>query len=217
MVSGSASAPILSESHESLAGRILGRRVLPFSYREYCLYHLHDDLAFEEILRRHAGFRERLLEGDAPGALSLVRSLDTELVRFTAALRRYATDYWRDGGFPEVWKQGDLERRQDFLWESVVKKAISEDLAPAGKTRKPENIQQLRASYLLSHPGIELNLSKIASDAGLKAPTGRGEPPALRADRPRAASPGNSGATRSGRTKETSSAMSWTCPSATQS
>jgi len=171
VVSGSASAPILRQSRESLAGRILDRRVLPFSFREFCLFRLQTDGSFGETLKQYAGFRERLLRGEgadgAASALSLIQGLASALVRYTAALTKSLTDYWREGGFPEVWELQGFERKQEYLWDSVVRKMIHDDFAPVAKYRKPENIDRL-ILYLLSHPGMELNVARIAKDAGLK-------------------------------------------------
>ena len=48
IVSGSASSPIFRRSQESLLGRIKDRHLLPFSFREFCLFKLRKKTGFSE-------------------------------------------------------------------------------------------------------------------------------------------------------------------------
>ena len=166
IVSGSASSPIFRKSQESLVGRIKDRHLLPFSFREFCLYHLRDDSSFAETMARFGPLREHLLAGDGGSALAVLRDLDAALLPYWSRLDTCATNYWREGGFPEVWQISDPVRKQEFLWENQVRKVLFEDLALVTYYRKPENIARF-ILYLLSHPGAEINIAKIASDANV--------------------------------------------------
>jgi len=172
IVSGSASSPIFRKSRESLLGRIKDRHLLPFSFREFCLFRFHreGDPVFAEVLSRYRRLRGLLIESRGEEALDLLRQLDTELTRFRSRLDELAMDYWREGGLPEVWAINDVVRKQEYLWDNYVKKVLFEDLAVLKEYRKPENIARL-ILYLLANPGIELNVSTIARQAGVNRKT----------------------------------------------
>jgi len=74
--------------------------------------------------------------------------------------------YWREGGFPEVWEMEDPVKRQEYLWDNQVRKVLFEDLAQVSAPRKPENVARL-VLYLLANPGVELNVTRIAGEAGV--------------------------------------------------
>lgn len=166
VVSGSASVPIARESRESLAGRIRQRHLLPFSFREFCLYRLSGDSGFRQVLGAYPLLRAHLLEGRAAEARDLLLRLDSELLRFRAELDRCTQDYFRDGGFPEIWQLADPAIRQEHLWDSFIKRVLFEDLAMPAERRKPENLARL-CLYLMAHPGQELNTSRIAREAAV--------------------------------------------------
>ena len=172
IVSGSASSPIFRKSRESLLGRIKDRHLLPFSFREFCLFRFHQggEPVFAEVLSRYGRLRGLLIEGRGEEALGLLRQLDTDLTRFRGRLDELAADYWREGGFPEVWAINDVVRKQEYLWDNYVKKVLFEDLAVLKEYRKPENIARL-ILYLLANPGIEMNVSTIARQAGVNRQT----------------------------------------------
>jgi predicted AAA+ superfamily ATPase len=169
VVSGSASSPIFRGSRESLVGRVKDRHVLPFSFREFCLFQFQrtEDKPFGEILSRYTRLRSLLVENRGDEALALLRQLDMDLIRFRSKLDEHILAYWRDGGFPEVWEINDVVRKQEYLWDNFVKKVLFEDLAVAVRYRKPENVARL-ILYLLANPGVELNTANIAREAGVK-------------------------------------------------
>lgn len=167
VVSGSASSPIFRSSQESLLGRIKDRHLLPFSFREFCLYRLRDQPAFGASLSRYRCLRDCLLNEDASGAVDCVANLHREMEPFAQAINQAVMDYCVDGGFPEVWELPDDVRKIEYLMEQQVRKVLYEDLMILTTYRKPENVLRLFL-HVLQHPGIEVNMSKIASEAGVE-------------------------------------------------
>ncbi|MGD0092223.1 MAG: ATP-binding protein [Planctomycetota bacterium] len=166
VVTGSASSPIFRKSQESLLGRIKDRHLLPFSFREYCQYHLRGRPEFAQILEAHHQLRPALLSGDGPAALACATKLHEALTPFAAEVNTAVLDYCREGGFPEVWPLTDPVRKIEYLMEQQVRKVLYEDLMMLTQYRKPENVLRFFV-YLLAHPGIELNIGKIAQQAGV--------------------------------------------------
>jgi predicted AAA+ superfamily ATPase len=167
IVSGSASSPIFRSSQESLLGRIKDRHLLPFSFREYCQYRLRTKPEFAQILGAHGRLRDPLLNDDGQGAAASVSKLDDALRPFSAEIREAVIDYSRDGGFPEVWALSDPVRKIEYLMEQQVRKVLYEDLMMLTQYRKPENVLRFFL-FLLSRPGIEINATKVAQQAGVE-------------------------------------------------
>lgn len=167
VVSGSASSPIFRSSQESLLGRIKDRHLLPFSFREYCFYHLRDKPNFSEKIEQHRGLRRLLLEGDTSAAVKSVNDLHEALVPYEQDIGKAVIAYCREGGFPEVWSLEDPVRKMEYLMEQQVRKVLYEDLMALTQYRKPENVLRFFV-YLLAHPGIEINMSTVAKEAGVE-------------------------------------------------
>ena len=164
VVSGSASSPIFRSSQESLLGRIKDRHLLPFSFREFCQYQFRHQQAFLEVIAAHRALRPALLRYDAAGALKCVGELQNALAPFAADLDQAVIAYANDGGFPEVWQLPDPVRKIEYLMEQQVRKVLYEDLMALTQYRKPENVLRFFV-YLLSNPGVEINVARIARDA----------------------------------------------------
>jgi predicted AAA+ superfamily ATPase len=167
VISGSASSPIFRTTQESLLGRIKDRHLLPFSFRESCQYRFREQQDFSAILSRYLPLRHTLLEGDGHQAAQRVQSLASELQPFDSLIDQAVIDYCRDGGFPEVWSLTDPVRKIEYLMEQQVRKVLYEDLMMLTQYRKPENILRFFV-YLLSHPGLEINLKKVSSESGVE-------------------------------------------------
>ncbi len=167
VISGSASSPIFRSTQESLLGRIKDRHLLPFSFREFCLYELRNQPAFSKILSGFSPLRQVLLEGDGYVASENVIRLAGQLSEFESEIDRAVIDYCRDGGFPEVWPLADPVRKIEYLMEQQIRKVLYEDLMMLTKYRKPENILRFFV-YLLSHPGAEINIKKVSSESGVE-------------------------------------------------
>jgi hypothetical protein len=167
VISGSASSPIFRSSQESLLGRIKDRHLLPFSFREYCEYRLRRQPAFAAILATHCRLKAALLACDGRAAVDCIDHLDRAIAPFRQEIDQAVLDYSREGGFPEVWSLPDAARKIEYLMEQQVRKVLYEDLMSVGRYRKPENVLRFFV-YLLAHPGVELNTTKIASDAGVQ-------------------------------------------------
>jgi len=165
VVSGSASSPIFRKSQESLLGRVKDRHLLPFSFREYCQFRLRNVKSFSQILAGHK-IRPLLLNKDGHGVLQCVMQLHNELKPLRNQIDRAVIDYCREGGFPEVWDLPDPVRKIEYLMEQQVRKVLYEDLMTLAQYRKPENVLRFFV-YLLANPGVEINTTKIASDAGV--------------------------------------------------
>jgi uncharacterized protein len=167
IVSGSASSPIFRSSQESLLGRIKDRHLLPFSFKEYCLYRLRENAEFSNILHRYRDLRNLLMANDGPGAVEQITRLEHELEPFEHEINQAVISYCREGGFPEVWQLSDPVRKMEYLMEQQIRKVLYEDLMTITQYRKPENVLRFFV-YLLAHPGNELNMANIAGEVGVE-------------------------------------------------
>lgn len=167
IISGSASSPIFRSSQESLLGRIKDRHLLPFSFREFCLYNLNSDPKFQDALPKPEELRQLLLDEKAEDALRYLELLDNKLSPFRNQLSQSVAAYTREGGFPEVWSIRDPIRKMEYLMEQQVRKVLYEDLMAITKYKKPENVLRFFV-YLLAHPGIEINTAKVAKEIGVE-------------------------------------------------
>jgi hypothetical protein len=167
IVSGSASSPIFRSSQESLLGRIKDRHLLPFSFKEYCLYRLRKNMAFSDILRRHGDFRNLLMAHEGLKAVEQISRFEVELQPFENEINQAVISYCREGGFPEVWQLAEPLRKMEYLMEQQIRKVLYEDLMTITQYRKPENVLRFFV-YLLAHPGNELNTANIAGEVGIE-------------------------------------------------
>lgn len=167
IVSGSASSPIFRSSQESLLGRIKDRHLLPFSFKEYCLYRLRKNAAFRDILHRYGDFRNLLMANEGPKAVEQITRFEHELQPFEDEINQAVISYCREGGFPEVWQLADPLRKMEYLMEQQIRKVLYEDLMIITQYRKPENVFRFFV-YLLAHPGNELNTANIADEVGVE-------------------------------------------------
>jgi len=167
IVSGSASSAIFRFSQESLLGRIKDRHLLPFSFREFCLYSLRGESAFTSTIDSHSHIRHLLMKGKGDEAVKAIESLENELSAFEGDIDKAVIAYCREGGFPEVWTLTDPVRKIEYLMEQQVRKVLYEDLMSLTQYRKPENVLRFFV-YLLAHPGMEINMSKLASEVGVE-------------------------------------------------
>jgi len=167
IISGSASSPIFRSSQESLLGRIKDRHLLPFSFREFCLYSLRDAAGFEASLPQPEELRHLILGEKAEGARDFLERLDKSLSPFDARINQSVNTYAKEGGFPEVWEIRDPIRKMEYLLEQQVRKVLYEDLMALTKYKKPENVLRFFV-YLLAHPGAEINIAKVANEIGIE-------------------------------------------------
>ena len=167
VISGSASSPIFRSSQESLLGRIKDRHLLPFSFREYCQYHLRQRAEFARILDAHRQLRLMMFEEDALGAVDCVNRLGQMLMPFKTEIDDAVVNYCIEGGFPEVWQLPNPVRKIEYLMEQQIRKVLYEDLMMVTQYRKPENVLRLFV-YLLAHPGQEINITKAAAAANVE-------------------------------------------------
>jgi predicted AAA+ superfamily ATPase len=167
IVSGSASSPIFRSSQESLLGRIKDRHLLPFSFKEFCLFQLKDNPDFSAALARYSNMRGLLLKGKGDEVVELLKGLEQDLEPFKADIGKAVVSYCREGGFPEVWQFTDPVRKIEYLMEQQVRKVLYEDLMSLIQYRKPENVLRFFV-YLLAHPGMELNITNIAKKTGVE-------------------------------------------------
>lgn len=167
IISGSASSPIFRSSQESLLGRIKDRHLLPFSFREFCLYELNSHPQFRAALPKPEELRQLLLDEKAKDALRYLELLDNKLSPFRNQISQSVAAYTREGGFPEVWSIRDPIRKMEYLMEQQVRKVLYEDLMALTKYKKPDNVLRFFV-YLLAHPGIEINTAKVAKEIGVE-------------------------------------------------
>lgn len=167
VVSGSASSPIFRSSQESLLGRIKDRHLLPFSFREFCLYSLRSDSTFESLLPKPETLRQLILDGKSEDALRYLERINENILPFNDKISQFVSEYTREGGFPEVWNIRDPIRKMEYLMEQQVRKVLYEDLMTLTKYKKPENVLRFFV-YLLAHPGVEINTTQVASEIGVE-------------------------------------------------
>ncbi len=169
VVSGSASSPIFKKSRESLLGRVKDYHILPFSFREYLLYHSRENAEITEELEDtyvKGKTAQGMFAGD-PKHLDLKKvTIYPVSDNLWSAAQAAFKDYICSGGFPEVWNLETWEQRTDYLYDNQVKKVIYEDLLIAAQFRKPEQLKSFYIS-LLERPGQEVNLSQIATETGV--------------------------------------------------
>jgi len=166
IISGSASSPIFRSSQETLLGRIKDRHLLPFSFKEYCLFKLHMQSGFSEIISNYSNIRQFLFKNDIEGLVKILNKAASDLKPYLSNIDRAVISYLREGGFPEVWEIKDPVRKIEYLMEQQIRKVLFEDLMSLVKYKKPENILRFLV-YLLGHPGIEINITKTANDIGV--------------------------------------------------
>jgi len=167
IVSGSASSHIFRQSQESLLGRIKDRHLLPFGFKEYCLFQLRGAPAFSSTIRQHGGLRQLLMDGRGAEVVQSITELESKLAPFERQVGDAVVSYCREGGFPEVWQLADPVRKIEYLMEQQVRKVLYEDLMALTQYRKPENVLRFFV-YLLAHPGMEINISTLAQEIGVE-------------------------------------------------
>ncbi len=167
IVSGSASSHIFRQSQESLLGRIKDRHLLPFGFKEYCLFQLRRSPVFSSTISQYGGLRRLLMEGRGAEVVQYISELGSKLAPFERQIGDAVVSYCREGGFPEVWQLTDPVRKIEYLMEQQVRKVLYEDLMALTQYRKPENVLRFFV-YLLAHPGMEINISTLAKEIGVE-------------------------------------------------
>ncbi|MEO5356514.1 MAG: ATP-binding protein [Nitrospirae bacterium YQR-1] len=169
-ISGSATTPIFKKSRESLLGRIKDFHVLPFSFREFLLYHNLDlSVVLNNIYKTGKTIQGMLSEHFKYADLEEVHVPQIE-EHLRDNISYYFEIFLKEGGFPEVWSLPDWETKQSYLFDNQVKKVILEDLVLTVELRKPEMLKRFYIS-LLENPGREINFQKLASDLGVSRAT----------------------------------------------
>lgn len=172
-ISGSASSPIFKKSRESLLGRIKDYHILPFSFREFLLYHNRKEYYLVNQ------FNEIYKTGEAIMGMFAKHPEYAELQKVTITpiqeglrqnIEEHLKKYLIEGGFPEVWRLPDWETKQSYLFDNQVEKVIMEDLVLAVELRKPEMLKRFYIS-LLENPGREINFQQLSQDLGINRAT----------------------------------------------
>ncbi len=170
IISGSASSPIFKKSRESLLGRVKDHHLLPFSFREYALYELRDNVQLSaelfNVYEMGKVVQAILIEdpnisvnkADLPGLSDILRT----------ELDKLLQNYFLEGGFPEVWSLPTWIAKQEYLYDNQVKKVIYEDLLLAAEFRKPELLKRFYIS-LLERPGQEIAVQSVSNETAINA------------------------------------------------
>jgi hypothetical protein len=132
IVSGS-SSPLVQRGLEALIGRCLEEKILPFSFRDFLLYHHGRSELGEKISQLAIEFEngESLLAG--------AHAMPSQLT----ALNIVLASYLRRGGFAHVIEQTDSLLFQRDLREDVVEKIIYRDLAQLYGIEQPSALERL--------------------------------------------------------------------------
>jgi len=168
-ISGSASSPIFKKSRESLLGRIKDYHLLPFSFREFLLFHNSQSSGFLKKVNEIYNTGEAIM-GMFSKHPEYAELQEVSISEIQAGLRKnidkYLSKFISEGGFPEVWTLPDWETKQSYLFDNQVEKVIMEDLVLAVELRKPELLKRFFIS-LLENPGRELNFQHLSQDLGI--------------------------------------------------
>ncbi len=149
IVSGS-SSPLVQRGADALIGRCLEEKILPFSFRDFLLYHHGKSESGEKVSQTAIEFSkgESLLTGAQVLALQL------------ATLNTILASYLRQGGFAHVLEQTEAFLFKKRLQEEVVEKIIYRDLAQLYGIEQPEALERLfyclagQTAGLLNHENL---------------------------------------------------------------
>lgn len=173
MISGSASSPIFKKSRESLLGRIKDYHILPFSFREFLLFHNKENLhlisQFNEIYKTGKAVMGMFTKHPEYAELDKVTVPEIP-IELRQNIVEHLSRFLIEGGFPEVWTLPDWEMKQSYLFDNQIEKVISEDLVLAVELRKPEMLKRFYIS-LLENPGREINYQQLSQDIGINRAT----------------------------------------------
>jgi predicted AAA+ superfamily ATPase len=168
LISGSASSPIFKRSRESLLGRVKDHHLLPFSFREYALYKLRDNILLLEELQEtyKLGQVVQKIITEDPHISDRSATLPTLSSALQSELDKLLKTYFIEGGFPEVWEMPTWVMKQEYLYDNQVKKVIYEDLLLAAEFRKPELLKRFYIS-LLERPGQEVAVQSVSQQISI--------------------------------------------------
>ncbi len=173
MVSGSASSPIFKKSRESLLGRIKDFHILPFSFREFLLYHSYEKPTLvAELEKIHSTGEAIMGMFTKHPAYAELQGVNIDMISpaLTVYIDKYLERFLLEGGFPEVWRLPDWETKQSYLFENQIEKVISEDLVLAVELRKPTLLIRFFIS-LLGSPGREVNFQQMSKELAISRAT----------------------------------------------
>jgi hypothetical protein len=156
IVSGS-SSPLVQRGADALIGRCLEEKILPFSFRDFLLYHHGKSELGEKVSHVELEFSK----GD--GLLTGAQALTTELVTLNAVL----TSYLRQGGFAHVLEEKDSFLFKKRLQEDVVEKIIYRDPAQLYGIAQPSVLERLFYCLVGQTAGL-LNSESLAKFLQIK-------------------------------------------------
>lgn len=170
IISGSASSPIFKKSRESLLGRVKDHHLLPFSFREFVLYRLRENAELSEAVDHiyEMGKKVRAVLSEDPNIHEKMANVPIPSPALRSKLEQYLSEYFLEGGFPEVWELPTWVAKQEYLYDNQVKKVIYEDLLLAAEFRKPELLKRFYIS-LLERPGQEVDVQSVSRETAVKA------------------------------------------------
>ena len=164
----SSQSPRAQRGKESLAGRVLQRELLPFSFSE-SLHLLGVDFppALEEAPKSIQRFiHDRDLGGLARSLRDSYRALSPHWNELSTQFSLYL----RRGGFPEWIQRSGAGAAWEYFREAVVDKVVNEDI-PAGFGVTDRPLLQRLFHTAVSRSGNEINMSRVASQQGVNRVT----------------------------------------------
>ncbi|MBI5182656.1 MAG: ATP-binding protein [Nitrospirae bacterium] len=138
----SSSASLFKKSLESLAGRTVEEIILPFTFKEFAIYHFREDKNFMEFLN------------------------NKRLTAYENELKILFRKYLNRGGFPHLLEIEEPGLWQRLLREDVLEKVIFRDLVQLYGIREPEKLEKTFL-YLANTSAQILNLSNLARNIGI--------------------------------------------------
>jgi len=159
----SSQSPRAQRGKESLAGRVLRRELLPFSFTEYLRL---TGAPFPEALCEAPRCLAHYLDDRSVASLqSGVTDCYRQLSPHWNELNAHFAAYLRRGGFPEWIRQTGAAVAREYFRDALVAKVVNEDI-PAGFSVTDRPLLQRLFYAALAHSGNEINMSNVASTLG---------------------------------------------------
>jgi len=165
LLSGSSQTFIAHRSRDSLPGRLVVEKMLPFAFSEV----LSTKAETKKRANLHEALRSIWAEFFYKADWKSLRKALTEIHRdgYHRYLGRdpYLVNYLLDGGFPEYFLEPESPRRTDYFFTSVIERTVMRDI-PAIFDIKEIKLLERTLIYGIAKSGQLLNISGAASDLG---------------------------------------------------
>lgn len=180
IISGSASSRIIQKGRESLAGRIVEKKLYPFSFREFISYEISktDNMLKHEAYNLWStSFRHKIqkifTDLNTYGYSSFGRRLleqKSEIALRQELGNRYLYEYIEKGGFPGVYKDQDIATVYRYLNQDVLDRVTAQDIPQIAEVRDIQLLQSLIVTVARNTSGI-FSYRNLAMESGVRSET----------------------------------------------